>query len=674
MKIEKIILKKTGFILFVIFIAFSNYAKTYYVNPNGNDNNSGQSIIVAFRTLNHAGYQLQAGDTLLVMNGTYYGNVGDNVLTMYNSGRADAWITVKNYPGHSPVIRVYENYGGIAVYGPSYIHIEGFKIVGSKDSITYEYALSEKDNTSNLKTTHSGIGVYPRDNSDGSKMNPKHIIIKNCDISKCSGGGIAINGSDYVQILNNTVYECAFYSPWGTSGISIYQSWNSDANTGYKNFIIGNTCYKNENFIPFFLFGAISDGNGIIIDDNRNTQFNSTAGAYTGRTYIANNLLYDNGGRAVNIFESDNVTVINNTCYRNVRTPSHQNEGEFNVYEGDNIEFINNIVSPSTSIKPINIALGNNIAIRNNLWTQNSSLANPLGDNTVTGNSNFINPGIDPSTADFRLQANSPAIDAGTNTNITDTDKDGNLRKAGANVDLGCYEYKKTIVNGEFDNGITNWRLELNNNTSGTMTESTTAAMSGVNSLRVCPASAGDADWNVQVIQSMGVLVGKTYEISYMAKADAPRTMTVVMQQAATPYTSHFSEGVSLTTSNQSFTHTFTATSTDASSLFRFFVGNNQTCVNIDKVVVNEVVPIVTGLEIYSESTMLQASAYPNPFTSFTTLRLPEGKNVVEIFTINGSLISKTETTSQALLLGEELRAGVYIIKVNNSHVRIIKN
>lgn len=224
----------------------------------------------------------------------------------------------------------------------------------------------------------------------------------------------------------------------------MYQNWNSDTETTIKNYVIGNTCYRNENYIPFVFVGSITDGNGIILDDARNTQNNSTQGTYLAKTYIANNLVFDNGGRGIHVFLSDNVIVANNTCHQNCQSSSVQ-DGELTASAADNVKFVNNIASPSTGISPVNASNEtNNLVVENNLWTTNSDLAFPLGTNTVTASADFILPSIDIEMADFRLKESSLAINAGTENDAPTRDKDGNNRWQ--QTDIGCYEYQPQTV------------------------------------------------------------------------------------------------------------------------------------------------------------------------------------------------------------------------------------
>ena len=416
-------------------------ATNYYVSPTGSNSNNGLSPATAKDDIEYAGVLTAPGDTVFVMNGTYtWANPNSNVVNIYNSGTASNWIVFINYPGHQPVIKS-KNWAGISLQGADYIEVNGFKIIGNADSVTLAYAQSQQTNLNNPITSGNGIGCDKEFNNPSNFCH--HIIIRNCTISKCPGAGIYASKSDYIRIENNIVSECAWYAPYGNSGISLYQCWNSDSSTAIKNFIIGNTCYRNENYIPFYAFGSISDGNGIIIDDGRNTQNSSTLGVYLGKTYVANNLVYDNGGRGIHCFLADNVIIVNNTCYKNCQSPAID-DGELTAYVSDGISFINNISLPDVGIAPMDIYNASNIYVDHNLWASNSSLANPLGTNATTSSANFVLPSSNPLLADFHLQANSTAINAGTHSQAPSTDKDGNIRFTLDSIDIGCYEYQNT--------------------------------------------------------------------------------------------------------------------------------------------------------------------------------------------------------------------------------------
>src|SRR5262245_52239576 len=97
----------------------------YYVNPAGNDSNTGRSESRAFRTIQRASNVSIPGDTILVMNGTYTNDCADcYVVEITRSGTATNWITYKAYPGHNPVLK-FNGWAGFKVmHGASYIEIK----------------------------------------------------------------------------------------------------------------------------------------------------------------------------------------------------------------------------------------------------------------------------------------------------------------------------------------------------------------------------------------------------------------------------------------------------------------------------------------------------------------------------------------------------------------------
>jgi parallel beta-helix repeat protein len=109
---------------------------------------------------------------------------------------------------------------------------------------------------------------------------------------------------------------------------------------------------------------VITDGNGIIIDDSRNSQ-GGGGPPYVGTFLIENNLVFDNGGRGINIFESDNVIARNNTLYQNGRTA---NFTEIGVGMSSNVEMVANIFSVAPDKKPLLSYSTQNISFENNLF------------------------------------------------------------------------------------------------------------------------------------------------------------------------------------------------------------------------------------------------------------------------------------------------------------------
>jgi hypothetical protein len=433
-------------LLFCSLITASSFATNYYVSPAGSPTNSGLSVTLAKDNIEDAAQLTMPGDTVYILNGTYTkADSNDNVVNIYHSGTAGHWITYRAYPGHKPLIRS-RNWCGINVQGADYIVIDGMTIIGYSDSVTLAYAQSQKLNTNNPITSGNGIFCAPEYSNQTNK--PHHVTIRNCHVSKCPGGGIGTMQADYIHIENNVVTECCYYAPYGNSAISIYQNWNSDSTTGTKNYITGNTCYRNENYIPFYVAGVITDGNGIIVDDSRNTQNSSALGVYVGKTYITNNIVYDNGARGIHCYSSDHVIIANNTSYHNCQSPSTQ-EGEYTAFDASDIIFVNNIAYPDSGIRPIDTGSATVIIVHHNLWAANDTLALPYGQNTIHSPVAFVNPAINPALADFHLLAASGAINKGTRMYAPLVDYDGHPRLLTDSVDIGAYEYLAPVTGVE---------------------------------------------------------------------------------------------------------------------------------------------------------------------------------------------------------------------------------
>ncbi|HBC86308.1 MAG TPA: hypothetical protein DCZ94_05065 [Lentisphaeria bacterium] len=404
----------------------------YYVSEAGHDSNTGLTQEKPFRSIQRAADMTKPGDIVYIMNGVYTKDEPTaNILTIDRSGKEDAWITFQALPGHSPRLKS-KNWNAIKVEGASYIVIDGLELEGNADNIKLDYALAQKDNKNNPATSGNGIYICQK-----GEQKPHHITVSHCKIYKFCGGGIATSHADYVTIEDNLVYENAFYAPYGNSGISTYQNWNSDASTACKMIIRRNISHHNQNLVPFFAVGDITDGNGIIIDDLRNTQNNSKLGQYKGRTLIENNIVYGNGGRGIHVYCSDGVDIVNNTVYMNSQHPKIT-EGEISVVKAADIKVFNNIMYASKGRPANSIHDANGTVFDYNL-VFNGKFTGSQEHNIIDKNPLFT----DEAKFDFTLQQKSPALEAGTSSLRATRDFLGVQRPQGTAVDIGAFEKKQ---------------------------------------------------------------------------------------------------------------------------------------------------------------------------------------------------------------------------------------
>ncbi|WP_052733079.1 PA14 domain-containing protein [Hymenobacter terrenus] len=462
------------------------HATNYYVSANaGKDTNRGTESS-PLKTIQAAANKTVPGDVVYVRAGTYKNAYAGAAVEIKRSGAPGKWIVFRNYPGEKPLLQFTSWQGFNIQNNVSYIEINGFRIQGNNRNVTLAAALNQpsgcaKNGVGTPDGRYNGNGIASTGGSRAGSKNPHHLRYLNNEIFECGGAGISAIRSDYVTMENNVIYNTSWYTRYATSGISIYQSWNYDKAAGYHNIVRGNRLFGNRLLVPWWRGGSfgcmgITDGNGIIIDDTRNTQNGSKLGAYTARTLVANNLVVNNGGAGVQVYKSDHIDVINNTAYHNSQS-TEINNGEIYANASTDVLIQNNILVAAPGEKVFGKAsTTDNVKYVNNLFfggsitrnTSNNTLTStgvgttssadgtkpptsvtiPVGTNLVA-DPQFVNPTLDWKTANFTLKATSPAINAGLNNKLSPTDLAGNPRVSGGTsgiVDLGAYESTTTTT------------------------------------------------------------------------------------------------------------------------------------------------------------------------------------------------------------------------------------
>ena len=501
-------IKYIGFFLIISVFAFAQ--QEIYVNANTGDDSGDGSEQSPYKTINRGIQDVIAGGTVYVMDGTYidesagepfvsfyedssqqdsaennyvYSN-GENlnnphVVTINKSGNeTDGYITLKNYPNHSPKI-IFDGQGGIKL-GPNanYVIVEGFEVEGPSQSITYTQAIMNRRNRITLKESinqnnnnysyFSGKGIW------GGYDDHHHIIIRNNVVHDTPGSGIRFNDSDHITIENNTVYNTTWWTSSASSAIVFAETIavsEEDNTDEIKMIMRGNTVYNNWNRIPFYMssfpdnaqppngnygnagYSTILDGQGLYVtrsDPN-----------YNGTFLFENNLCVNNGKNGINFDRSNasSALIRNNTIYFNgahdlVQDISESVEG--NPRHGgqkvagikanyvNNVTVVNNIVETRfdnySALELFNVEgsrfVNNNIFVNGSIsWGEN----NPS--NMIDVSPEFVNPtelSDDASVmsdwetymdnVDFSLQSTSPGINAGMSEYSPQLDILGNAR------------------------------------------------------------------------------------------------------------------------------------------------------------------------------------------------------------------------------------------------------
>lgn len=430
-------------------------AATYYVDPSGNDSNSGTTQAQAWRTPQKAANTATAGDTVNFNRGTY--NI-TTAVTIQNSGTSSNWITFRATPGDERLAIINGTAGSgtkgaLLAVGKSYIVIEGLKVQNV--------------------TSGSGIMIRARDGEAGTAT-ATGIRIRNCYTYNTNGPGVYIAGVIFnnddndvaVDILTDVIVEDCKIEKACTSNANESIS----AGSGVKNIIV-----RNNEILDSVQYGidfktGLQDGEvygNHIYDMDGPGIYMDAADRYIRNVKIYNNRVHNVNGVGIGLHREDwanttvpgmpelnNISVYNNVVYDSGRDGIHlikhaQDEG---VGVIANISIVNNTVynvgsaanHAATGIKVTHTVTGTNVRVRNNItWNidgADSSFSSWVTtSNNLFGTSNplFVNAGA----GDFHIQSGSPARNAGTSTDAPATDFDGQARPQGTADDIGADEF-----------------------------------------------------------------------------------------------------------------------------------------------------------------------------------------------------------------------------------------
>jgi hypothetical protein len=354
-------------------------ARTYYVAPTGADANAGTSR-APFRTIQRAADMAQPGDTVLVRPGLYTG--ASRIVSLDRGGAPSRWITYRSERKWEAILEG----GGQSLeawyFGPrvAYVRVEGFEI-------------------RNLQA--HGFDTYGGGVHDlFIAGNHVHHIGRNCTDTSNGRTGASLGSQTRRVVLDaNVWHDIGRFAP-GEGGCA--------PRTGY---------YQNHDHGIY-----VADADEVTIKNN--VFYNFSRGWAIHR--------YSSAGSV-----SNGLTIINNTFagrnpYRPgqiiLATPTVGLTIENNIFHSPQSAalYFENLRFPGGSVR------------HNMVYGGSLKTGRPRG---VTFSRNW--EGTDPRTVggtDFRLQADSPAIDAGLPLAGVTHDADGVLRPRGRGHDLGAFE------------------------------------------------------------------------------------------------------------------------------------------------------------------------------------------------------------------------------------------
>jgi hypothetical protein len=378
-------------------------AATWYVSNAGNDSytcTQAQNPSTPKRTINAAlacvGFDAGAGagNTVQVANGTYDEHIypwpsgtAENPFTLISANRYGAIIAPTSGPIDFNIVTF--------DWGADYVVMDGFVI--------------------DAAGVASGAVAFSDGSDYATLQNSEVKNVRSCERQPCviwlSPSAILTGGNSHARILNNLIHDIGLlpYDPdMRNHGIYV---------NGANAIIEGNTIYNLTGFgVHVYTEHTFRPDNNIIRNNRiyNHSQRHPSAGILldaSGSGNVAyNNLVYSTAPNpnAVGITVRGDNQALNNTVYNNGYVGLEVTTG---AVARNNIAFNNGT----------DILTGGNVVMSSNLT---------------------VDPGfVSASSFDFRLQAASPAIDAGVTVNYVESDITGMRRPQGGSYDVGAYEY-----------------------------------------------------------------------------------------------------------------------------------------------------------------------------------------------------------------------------------------
>jgi hypothetical protein len=415
------------FLLLMCFfmLAIPTYAATKYVSTSGNNSNSGNSWALAWRTLQYAADEINAGDTVWIADGNYIGfdhrttGTAANPIVFIAFGSS----VVVNAP--NPVTT-----DGINVENADYIEINGIRVINQpRNGIRLVFA----DNCIVRNTfcdNNFERGIFTGFTDD--------ILLEyNECLNSIDEHGIYVSNSSDRSIIR---YNVCHHNNRGGIQINADDSQGGDGISTDPE-IYGNILYEN----------GVAGGGAINLDGVQSA-------------FIYNNLLYQNHASGIALFQQDgaapsiNAVIVHNTIvnasnarwcilavngssgaqvYNNILINQHAWRGSIalspDAVPGFDSDY--NIVVNSLSNE------GDGVTMTLAEWQgfgydANSLIADPL-------NELFLIPG-----SDYHLLNDAQAVDEGNSAFAFGINEDieGSTRPQGAQHDIGAYEAEGSLA------------------------------------------------------------------------------------------------------------------------------------------------------------------------------------------------------------------------------------
>jgi len=263
---------------------------------------------------------LDANKTSIFVRGGYYEGVASSTSISNCHGDENNSIVVRPW-GEEQVSIAFNSRAGLQVRDSSYVTVQGFEIIGASvntNEVNYADAIAHWWEDNDL---YQGAGIAIRDSAS-------HILVQKNIVHDTTASGIKAVGASSVIIKENIVYNCAWWTTQGTTGIGITLASANDKDTDNSkayNKMVGNLIFNNESRIYSHVWGKgmselkVDEGEAVLVQE---ANLGREAG-YQGRYLIQNNFIMNNG-KTVVVNKAGRVDIRRNSYYMNGTTTANK--------------------------------------------------------------------------------------------------------------------------------------------------------------------------------------------------------------------------------------------------------------------------------------------------------------------------------------------------------------
>lgn len=252
---------------------------------------------------------------------------------------------------------------------------------------------------------------------------------------------------------------------------------------------------------------------------------------------------------------------------------------------------------------------------------------------------------------------------------------------------VGAVQAGNMIINGEFNCALLPWRLDNYVNAQSTVTIVPDLWLTDDSSgVIVEITNQGDQFWAVQLMQPFKIKAGHTYDVTFAAQADEPKTIYVDVSKNYDDYSQVHSATFTIDEPDIYGPFTFTAAADDDNLMFKFVLAGNTIPIEIDAVRVIDRQWTSIRPQINPSVSHRLRQNFPNPFNPATTIEyyIDKPSDVeLTIYDIKGRTIVSASgrkdvgwhsyNWSGATEDGKRCPSGVYIYRLTAGDVALTK-